>query len=230
MLKVTYHGHSCMELNDGNYDIIFDPFITGNPVTTAKTDNIKPNAILVSHGHADHLGDAVAISVNTGATIIAPYELATLCAEKGAKNVHPMHIGGSHNFEFGKVKLTLALHGSAFIAENERAYTGNPCGYIVHFGGKVIYFAGDTGLFADMKTIGELNTIDIAFLPIGDNFTMGSEDATIAAEWLKPKLVIPMHYNTWDIISQDPVKFIDMLAKKGIKGTIIPFNNTVTLE
>lgn len=230
MVKITYHGHACIELNDGNYDIIFDPFLTGNPVTTALPENIKPNAILISHGHPDHLGDAINISKNTNALIIAPFELATYCAERGATNIHPMHIGGSHNFEFGTVKLTLALHGSAYISEKERIYTGNPCGFIVNFGGKTIYFAGDTGLFSDMKMLGELHNIDIAFLPIGDNFTMGIADAAKAALWLKTKLAIPIHYNTWDVIKQDPTFFTKAVADIGIKAMIVPFNTTVTIE
>lgn len=230
MVKITYHGHACVELNDGTFDIIFDPFITGNPVTTADVDRIKPDAILVSHGHPDHLGDAITISKNSNALIIAPFELATYCAEKGATNIHPMHIGGSYKFDFGTVKLTLALHGSAFISEKERIYTGNPCGFIVEFGGKTIYFAGDTGLFSDMKMLGEIHNIDIAFLPIGDNFTMGIGDATKAASWLKTKLVIPIHYNTWDIIKQDPHDFVKAVSELGIKAMVIPFNSAVNLE
>jgi len=230
MIKITYHGHACVELNDGKFDIIFDPFITGNPVTKATPDKINPNAILVSHGHPDHLGDAIPISKRTNAMIIAPFELATYCAEKGATNVHAMHIGGSHNFDFGMVKLTLALHGSAFISEKERVYTGNPCGFIVKFGGKTVYFAGDTGLFSDMRMLGELNSIDVAFLPIGDNFTMGIADAVQAAKMLKTKLAIPIHYNTWDIIKQDPEKFVSELDKASIKGAIIPFNSSLVLE
>lgn len=230
MIKITYHGHSCIELNDGKFDILFDPFITGNPVTTANLSTLNPQAILVSHGHADHLGDAVEISQKTNATIIAPFELATFCAERGAKNIHPMHIGGSHQFDFGNVKLTLALHGSAFISEKERYYTGNPCGFILNFAGKTIYFAGDTGLFSDMKILGEQYNIDISFLPIGDNFTMGIHDAALAAMWLKTKIVIPMHYSTWPIINQDPQKLTLELANSGIKTVVIPFNNSYVLE
>lgn len=230
MVKITYHGHACIELNDGKYDIIFDPFITGNPVAKISPEKISPNAILVSHGHPDHLGDAVEISKRTGATIIAPFELATFCGERGAKNIHPMHIGGSHLFDFGYVKLTLALHGSAFISEKERVYTGNPCGFIVKFGGKTIYFAGDTGLFTDMKMLGELFDIDVAFLPIGDNFTMGISDAAKAATWLKTKIAIPIHYNTWDVINQDPLNFVKALEGTGVKAIVVPFNDSYTIN
>lgn len=165
----------------------------------------------------------------TGALIIAPFELADFCQKHGAPNIHPMHIGGSYNFEFGKVKLTLALHGSAFVTPDGTHYTGNPCGYIIHFGGKCFYFAGDTGLFGDMKTIGSLNAIDVAFLPIGDNFTMGPDDAAKAAEMLQAKTVIPIHYNTWPLIEQDPEKFKEKLKAAGINCIIIPFNNSIEI-
>lgn len=227
MVKITYHGHACIELNDGKYDIIFDPFITGNPVTKADPNNLKPNAILISHGHGDHLGDAVNISKRTGALIIAPFELADFCQKQGAQNIHPMHIGGSFNFDFGKVKLTQALHGSAFVTPDGTHYTGNPCGFIVYFGGKCFYFAGDTGLFGDMKTIGENNDIDIAFLPIGDNFTMGPDDAIKASQMLRAKTVIPMHYNTWRLIEQNPEEFKNKLNQIGINCVVIPFNSSI---
>lgn len=230
MVKITYHGHACIELNNGMYDIIFDPFITGNPVTQAKIENINPTAILISHGHADHLGDAINIAKRSNALIIAPYELADFCQKMGAPNIHPMHIGGSYNFEFGKVKLTMALHGSAFVTPEDTHYTGNPCGFIVNFGGKVIYFAGDTGLFSDMKTIGTLNNIDIAFLPIGDNFTMGPDDAVEAATMLHAKTVIPIHFNTWPVIEQDPEDFKNKLQRKGINCLIIPFNESIVIN
>ncbi len=229
MVKIIYHGHACIELYDGKYDILFDPFITGNPVTTARAQELKPDAILISHGHGDHLGDAVAIAKRTKAIVIAPFELADFCQKEGAPNIHPMHIGGSFNFDFGKVKLTQALHGSAFVTDEGTRYTGNPCGFIVHFGGKCFYFAGDTGLFGDMKVIGENNNIDIAFLPIGDNFTMGPDDAIKASVMLKPKTVIPIHYNTWPLIEQNPEDFKNKLKELNIDCTIIPFNGSVEI-
>jgi len=198
-MKITYHGHSCFIIEADKHRIIIDPFLSGNPAAKIKPKDVKVEAVLVSHGHSDHLGDAVEISKNNNATIIAPFELVNYCTARGAMG-HAMHIGGSHEFPFGRVKLTIAHHGST----TDTGATGNPCGFIVAMEGKTIYHAGDTGLFSDMKLIGEINRIDVALLPIGDNFTMGVEDAIKAVEFLRPKMVIPMHYNTFDVIKQDP--------------------------
>ena len=215
-MKITYHGHSCFIIEAGKYKIIIDPFLSGNPMAKIKPKDVKVDAILVSHGHGDHLGDAVEISKKNNALIIAPFELVNYCNEKGATG-HPMHIGGSYNFPFGKVKLTIAHHGST----TDTGATGNPCGFLVTMEGKTIYHAGDTGLFSDMKLIGETNRIDAAMLPIGDNFTMGIEDAIKAVEFLRPKIAIPMHYNTFDVIRQDPKHFADGLKGSQTKGVIL---------
>ncbi|MEK6589471.1 MAG: metal-dependent hydrolase [Nitrospinota bacterium] len=215
-MKITYHGHSCFIIEAGKYKIIIDPFLSGNPMAKIKPKEVKVDAVLVTHGHGDHLGDAVEISKKNNALIIAPFELVNYCNEKGATG-HPMHIGGSYNFPFGKVKLTIAHHGST----TDTGATGNPCGFLVTMEGKTIYHAGDTGLFSDMKLIGETNRIDAAMLPIGDNFTMGIEDAVKAVEFLRPKIAIPMHYNTFDVIRQDPKHFVDGLKGSQTKGVIL---------
>ena len=157
------------------------------------------------------------IAKANNATIIAPFELANYCAEQGA-NVHPMHIGGAREFPFGKVKLTIAHHGSA---APDGTYTGNPCGFLITMDGKMFYHPGDTGLFYDMKLIGEMNNIDVAVLPIGDNFTMGVEDAVKATEFLKPKMVIPMHFKTFDVIDVEPAEFVNKVKALGFNSEIL---------
>jgi L-ascorbate metabolism protein UlaG (beta-lactamase superfamily) len=210
---------------DGKYNIIIDPFLTGNPLATIKAENVKVDYILVTHGHGDHLGDAVPIAKRNKATIIAPNELAVYLSKQGVQ-VHNMHIGGAHNFPFGRVKLTIAHHGSA-VGDN-LIYTGNPCGFLITMGGKTLYHSGDTGLFYDMKLIGETNSIDLAFLPIGDNFTMGIDDAILAVEFLKPKKVVPMHYNTFPIINTEPDEFTQGL--KNFSGQVIVIKPGESIE
>jgi L-ascorbate metabolism protein UlaG (beta-lactamase superfamily) len=227
MLTITWLGHACFTLDDGTHRVVIDPFLTGNPVATTTAEELEVEAILVTHGHSDHLGDAVALSERCRAPIIAPFELAKFCERQGAL-VHPMHIGGSHRFPFGRVKLTIAHHGSAFVGELAE-YTGNPCGYLVEMGGKTVYHAGDTGLFADMRLLGELNRIDAALLPIGDNFTMGPEDARVAAGFLRARTVIPMHYNTWELIAQDAAAFVRTLPE-GCRGVALRVGESLTLD
>ena len=207
-MKIIFHGHSCFQITTQQSSIIIDPFLTGNPLAQTDPEKVKVEAILLTHGHGDHVGDAVKIAKNNDALVVAPYELAMFMQKKGLK-VHPMHIGGSREFSFGKVKLTQAIHGSAFLDDDGNiTYTGNPCGYLLTIEHKTIYHAGDTGLFGDMKkVIGEYHDIALAMLPIGDNFVMGPQDAVIAAKWLGAEKVIPMHYNTFDVIRQDTEQF-----------------------
>ncbi|MCF8566184.1 metal-dependent hydrolase [Alicyclobacillus tolerans] len=219
-MKITYHGHACFTVEDANHAIIIDPFLSGNPGADLTPDKVKVDAILLSHGHGDHVGDTEAIAKANDATIVAPFELAMHFAHKGFK-AHPMHLGGSHVFEFGKVKLTLAFHGSGIEAGDHMEYAGNPCGFLITMGQKTFYHAGDTGLFGDMKIIGEYNEIDAAALPIGDNFTMGPEDALLAAQWVHAKATIPMHYNTFDLIKQDASKFAADLEGKGLHAVVL---------
>jgi L-ascorbate metabolism protein UlaG (beta-lactamase superfamily) len=183
-----------------NQRILVDPFLTGNPAAAAKASEVDANFILVSHGHGDHLGDTIDISTRTGATVIANYEIASWLGKKGVKNVHGQQHGGGHGFPFGRVKLTQAWHGSVL---PDGSNGGNPCGFLIYFkDGKKVYDAADTGLFGDMRLIGE-EGIDLAILPIGDNFTMGPDDALRSVKLIEPKKVLPIHYNTWDLIKQD---------------------------
>lgn len=227
MLKATFYGHSCVFFTDGKYKVIIDPFLTGNPQATVKAEDVDVDYILATHGHGDHLGDAVEISKRTNATIIAPNELALWVTQKGAL-AHNMHIGGAYNFEFGRVKLTIAHHGSA-AGESGLEYTGNPCGFVFNMGGKTIYHTGDTGLFLDMKLIGEINAIDLMFLPIGDNFTMGVDDAVRAVQFVKPKVVVPMHFGTWDLIATDPREFKKKLDGTGVRVELLEPNKSLEL-
>ena len=206
MPKLTYLGHAGFIVEGEGSTLVIDPFLEGNPLASAVPSEIKADYVLVTHGHPDHLGDAVPIAKANGAVIIAPFELAMYCEGKGAQ-AHPMHIGGGFDFPFGRVKLTIAHHGSGVPGDRGMEYTGNPCGFVVTIDGKNIYHAGDTGLFLDMKLIGELTKLDAALLPVGDNFTMGVDDAVRAVEFLKPDLSIPMHYGTFDVIKVDIAEF-----------------------
>jgi L-ascorbate metabolism protein UlaG (beta-lactamase superfamily) len=215
MLTIRFLGHAAFTFSDGSHEVLVDPFLTDNPVAAAKPDDLSPDAILLTHGHNDHLGDAVPIAKRANATIVAPFELAVFCERQGCVT-HPMHIGGAHTFDFGRVKFVPAWHGSAFIGD-DIVYTGNPTGIILTMGGISVYHAGDTGLFGDMRLIGERETPDVALLPIGDNFTMGVEDAEQAARWVGARRVIPMHYNTFDLISADPQDLARRLEGSGIE-------------
>ena len=199
--KFTWYGHAASELEvDGN-KLVIDPFLRENPPASISPEVVEADFILVSHGHGDHVSDVFPIAKPTNAMVISKFEIVTWCEQQGIKNVHPQHIGGGHKYPFGYLKLTLALHGSALPDGSDG---GNPCGFLLTTNdGKKVYLAQDTGLFGDMRLIGE-EGIDLAVLPIGDNFTMGPDDALRAVKLIQPKVVIPIHYNTWELISQDP--------------------------
>lgn len=217
MPKATFLGHSCVQITDGKHSVVVDPYLSGNPKATVTAADMKVNFVLITHGHGDHLGDGIEIARKNNATIIANHELANFCARQGC-TVHGMHIGGAHTFAFGRVKLTIAHHGGG-AGPNADIYTGPPVGFLITMGGKVLYHPGDTGLFYDMKLIGEMNKIDLAFLPIGDNYTMGIEDAVKAVSLLQPKTVVPFHYDTFDAIAQDPQDFARRV--QGSKAVIL---------
>jgi|Deesub1362B_J571_1020462.scaffolds.fasta_scaffold01856_1 L-ascorbate metabolism protein UlaG (beta-lactamase superfamily) len=226
MPKLTYLGHAAFLLEGAGTALVIDPFLTGNPNAAKKPEDVKVDWIVLTHGHGDHLGDALEIAKANNATIIAPFELATYCGNKGV-NAHPMHIGGSHEFPFGRVKLTIAHHGSAVVDGEQIIYTGNPCGVLITMEDKTFYHPGDTGLFYDMKLIGKMNPIDLAVLPIGDNFTMGIDDAVKATELLNPKKVVPMHYDTFDIIKADPEEFVRRVQEKGFEAQVLEYGGSL---
>ncbi|MFC1489294.1 metal-dependent hydrolase [Thermodesulfobacteriota bacterium] len=200
MIKVTWYGHACFSIKTNGTRLLIDPFLTGNPLATVQADSVEADYILISHGHGDHVGDAVEIAKRTGATVISNFEIHNWFVAQGVENAHPQHIGGGHDYPWGRVKLTIALHGSAL---PDGTYGGNPAGFLLYIKDKKIYHACDTGLFYDMKLIGE-EGIDLAILPIGDNFTMGPDDALRAVKLIEPVSVVPIHYNTFDVIKQDP--------------------------
>lgn len=201
MPKLTWHGHSCFEYETSDGKILIDPFLSDNPKADVGPDDIEGiDAIVVSHGHGDHWGDTVDIAKRTGATVVAAYELAQLAMDHDCE-AHPLACGGGHQFGFGHVKLVPAAHGS--MTEADPKYSTNPCGIVITAAGKTLYHAGDTALTADVKLLGDLYDFDAACLPIGDNFTMGPEDALTAVQWLTPGLVVPMHYDTFELIEQD---------------------------
>jgi L-ascorbate metabolism protein UlaG (beta-lactamase superfamily) len=216
-MKISYHGHSVVQILTNGKTILIDPFINGNQLTDLKVDGTRPDVIILSHGHNDHVGDTVELAKKNNSLVVANHEISTYLSWQGV-NTHAMHIGGAHQFEFGKIKLTQAFHGSSYeTVNNELIYCGMPAGILFMNEGKTIYHAGDTGLFSDMKLIGERHPIDLAFLPIGDNFTMGPEDAAYAAKLLNAKTVVPIHFNTFPPIKQDPFKFIELLDDKNGK-------------
>ena len=201
--KITWYGHAALGFETGGYRVLVDPFFTGNPAASTTADQVAADFILISHGHNDHVGDTLAIARRTGALVISNNEIANWVGDKGVKS-HGQHLGGGYKHPFGYLKLTLALHGSSL---PDGANGGNPAGFLLTTGeGKKIYMAGDTGLFGDMSLIGE-EGLDLAVIPIGDNYTMGPSDAAEAAHMIQPKLVIPMHYNTWPLIEQSPEAF-----------------------
>lgn len=214
MPKITFLGHACFLLEDeGKETLLFDPFLRENPLAPLKPEELKTDYILVSHAHSDHIGEAHEIAEANKAIIISTPEISFQAQGKGL-SAHPLNIGGKYSFPFGWVKAALAFHSSGISG-------GCPCGFVVNYYGKNIYFAGDTGLFSDMKLIGELTPLDIALLPIGDNYTMGIDDAVIAVSLLGAPLVIPYHYNTWPIIKADPEEFKQKVEKETSSRCII---------
>ncbi|HPS64047.1 MAG TPA: metal-dependent hydrolase [Ignavibacteria bacterium] len=217
-MKITYHSHSFVQIENDSFSILIDPFISGNPASKISKDDIsKCDYIILTHGHGDHYGDTEYLAKKFGATVIATFELAGYATKKGLKS-HPLNIGGGYNFPFGRVRLTMAHHSSSTIDGN---YAGESAGVLIHMDGKVIYHAGDTCLFDDMKNIGMTNKIDYAFLPIGDNFTMGVDEAVKAVEYIRARVTVPIHYNTFEVIKADAGDFCRKVQSIGKKCLIM---------
>lgn len=206
-MKCSWHGHSVIQLELDSYKLIIDPFIEGNSLCDLDVDNLKVDYILLTHAHNDHVGDTIQLAKNNNATVIAMVELADYLSQFGIQT-HGMNIGGAFDFPFGRVKFTQAFHSSTYNDGEKDIAMGLAGGIMIDNGKHKLYHAGDTALFGDMKHIGP---VDIAFLPIGDNFTMGIDDAVKAAKLIQCKTVVPIHYNTFPIIEQNPQDFIRKL-------------------
>ncbi len=225
-MKLRYFSHSAFLITTNRDEkILIDPFLDQNPNSPVKSTEVDADYIILTHGHGDHLGDAFNIAKKCDSLFICLNELANYCSAKGFK-AHNMHIGGSHKFDFGKVKLTIAHHGSM---TPDNYYAGEPSGVVLTIDGKSIYHTGDTGLFYDMKLIGEMTKIDYMLLPIGDNFTMGIDDAVKAVELTNPEVAIPMHYNTFPIIQADPYEFKRKVEALGKKSIVLNFGEEIEI-
>lgn len=227
-ITYTFIGHGTHLLDIDGHKVLIDPYLADNPATDVSPKTVEVDTILVSHGHGDHVGDAVRLAKRTGAKVIANHEIIGWLGKKGVPQaqLHGQHIGGGFRHPFGYVKLTIAEHGSQL---PDGSNGGNPAGFLITTGGKKIYFACDTGLFYSMKLYGE-EGIDLAVLPIGDNFTMGPDDALRAVKLLTPKLVVPCHYNTWPLIAQDPQAWKTRVeAETSAKVSVLQPGESLTL-
>ena len=199
-ITIKWFGHGTYGLEVGVHRIIVDPFFAPhNPVAPVSVDEIEADFILQTHGHGDHITDTVALAKRTGALVISNFEICGWLGKQGYENTHGLNIGGGYQFDFGRAEMTLALHSSGL---PDGAYGGNPGGFLVSAEDRDVYLAGDTAVFSDMALIGDVG-LDLAVLPIGDNFTMGGEASLAAIKYLRPKVVIPGHYNTWPLVAQD---------------------------
>jgi len=226
-MKITYYGQSCFLLETGGKNILFDPFITPNELAShIDINTIKADFILVSHGHQDHTADLVEIAKNTGALVVASFEIIEWLGRQGVTNCHPMNLGGQWNFDFGTVKMVFAAHSNSL---PDGTYAGTAAGFIIQADDKTIYYAGDTALMQEMKLTGDLYQLDFAFLPIGDNFTMGVNDAIMASKFIKCNTIIGMHYDTFGYIKIDKKEALAQFDNAGLDLKLIDIGGSLEL-
>ena len=212
-MRVTYYGHACVLVETGGGKLLFDPFLSGNELARHIDLNTVPaDYLLLSHGHADHVADAVAIAQRTGATVVSNFEITQWLAAQGVTKLHPMNHGGTARFGFGRVKFVNAIHSSSL---PDGAYGGNPGGFVVEAAEGAFYFSGDTALTLDMKLIGEATRLKFAALCLGDNFTMGIEDAIKAADFVRCNEVLGIHYDTFPPIKIDHAEALEKFRAAG---------------
>lgn len=226
-MKIKYLGHSCFTIETQGKTLLFDPFISGNPLSSElHTELVQADFILVSHAHEDHTADLISIAKRTGAMVIAIWEIHAWLQKQGITNTHPMNIGGKRNFDFGAVTMTYAMHSSSFA---DGTYGGSAAGFMLELEGKTLYYSGDTALNQEMKLLGERFAIDWAFLPIGGNFTMDANDAAEAANFLRTKNVIGMHYNTFGYIVVDELSAKSAFANTGASLTLMKIGEHIAI-
>ena len=226
-MKLLYYGHSCFSVQIGGKTLLFDPFITPNPLAShIKLDQISADYILISHGHEDHIANAIEIAQRTNATVVSNFEIVVWLGKQGIEKTHPMNHGGGRTFDFGRVKYVNAIHSSQL---PDGSYGGNPGGFVVQNAGETFYYSGDTALTWDMKLIAEEFELRFAVLPIGDNFTMGAQDAAKAAGLLKCKQVVGVHYDTFPVIKIDHGEAAATFARADVKLHLPPIGGSLDL-
>ena len=223
-MKTTFYGHACFAVQIKNRTLLFDPFITPNELAkNIDVNQVPADYILLTHGHVDHVADAVSIAKRTGATVISNFEVANWCQKQGVSKVHPMNHGGGYNFDFGRVKYVNAIHSSS---TPDGVYAGNPGGFVVESDEGNFYYCGDTALTMDMKLIGESTKLKWAALCVGDNFTMGPDDAIKAADFVNCNEVLGVHFDTFPPIKIDHQAAIAKFAAKGKKLHLLKAGDT----
>ena len=226
-MQITYYGHSCFGVEINGKHIVFDPFITPNELAKdVDVNTIKADYILISHGHEDHIADALTLAKRTGAKLVSNFEIVTWFNKQGIENTHPMNTGGKRSFDFGKVKCVAAEHSSSF---PDGSYAGSAMGFILETSQGNFYYAGDTALTYDMKLIGEYREINFSILPIGDNFTMSIDNAIVASDFVKCNTVIGMHYDTFGYIKIDKQKAITSFENAGKKLILMEIGQTIDI-